>query len=108
MHGGSETASHASPSAPFAFVQFEFGFPLGPDDGRYLRRTGEDRTPERVIVLSTLGASPRRLLGRGRRKPAVLEGATEAAAVPTARATLIQAEPLASAEEGERWLERLR
>jgi hypothetical protein len=61
-----------------------------------------------VIVLSTLGATPRRLLGRGRRKPAAIEEATEAAAVPTARATLIHAEPLASSDDGERWLERLR
>jgi hypothetical protein len=61
-----------------------------------------------VIVLSTLGATPRRLLGRGRRKPAPTEEATDAAPVPTARATLIHAEPLASADEGEAWLERLR
>ena len=61
-----------------------------------------------MIVLATLGATPRRLLGRGRRKPATIETATEAAAVPTTRATLIHAEPLESADDGERWLERLR
>jgi hypothetical protein len=61
-----------------------------------------------VIVLATLGAAQRRLLGRGRRRPAGLEEATEASAVPTARATLIHAQALASAEEGESWLERLR
>jgi hypothetical protein len=90
--------------APFPFVQFEFGFALGPDDGRYLRRSA-DGAPERVIVLATLGAPQRRLL-RGRRPTAVEQA--EAAPVPTARATLIHAEPLASADEGERWLERLR
>jgi hypothetical protein len=94
-----------SADAPFTFVQFEFGFPLGPDDGRYLRRAGKDAAPERVIVLSTLGARQRRLL-RGRRPAAVEE--VDAAAVPTSRATLIRAEPLPSADEGERWLERLR
>jgi hypothetical protein len=93
-------------AAPFQFVQFEFGFPLGPDDGRYLRRAGADRAPERVIVLSTLGASQRRLRRRG--KPAAVDGASEPSAVPTARATLIHAEPLVSEEEGSRWLERLR
>lgn len=93
--------------APFPFVQFEFGFPLGPDDGRYLRRAGEERSPERVIVLSTLGAPQRRLL-RGRRRPTAVEEQGGAAAVPTARATLIRAEPLASADEAEHWLDRLR
>ena len=93
--------------APFPFVQFEFGFPLGPDDGRYLRRAREGREPERVIVLSTLGAPQRRLLGRGR-KPAAIEGQEGAAAVPTARATLIRPEAFPSAEEGKRWLEGLR
>jgi hypothetical protein len=92
--------------ASFPFVQFEFGFPLGPDDGRYLRRSGEGRTPEWVIVLSTLGASQRRLLGRGGRKPSPVDGAEGANAVPTARATLIRAEPLASDPEG--WLDKLR
>jgi hypothetical protein len=93
-----------SADAAFPFVQFEFGFALGPDDGRYLRRSA-DGAPERVIVLATLGAPQRRLL-RGK-KPKAVEQA-EAAPVPTARATLIQAEPLASSDEGERWLERLR
>jgi hypothetical protein len=94
-----------SADAPFPFVQFEFGFPLGPDDGRYLRRAGKDGEPERVIVLSTHGAPQRRLL-RGRRPTAVEE--VDPAAVPTSRATLIRPDPLPSADEGERWLERLR
>ncbi len=92
--------------SPFPFVQFEFGFPLGPDDGRYLRRTGEDRTPERVIVLGTLGAAQRRFMRRG--KPVAVDGASEPAALPVARATLIRAEPLPSADDGARWLSRLR
>jgi hypothetical protein len=59
-----------------------------------------------VIVLGTLGAAQRRFMRRG--KPTAVSGASEAAAVPVARATLIHAEPLASAEDGERWLSRLR
>jgi hypothetical protein len=62
--------------------------------------------PSRVIVLSTLGASQRRLRRRG--KPAAVDGASEPSDVPTARATLIHAEPLASEEEGSGWLEGLR
>jgi hypothetical protein len=92
--------------APFPFVQFEFAFPLGPDDGRYLRRTRQGGEPERVIVLGTLGAPQRRLL-RGK-KPAPVEAAAAASPVPTARATLIRPEAFGSAEEAERWLERLR
>src|SRR5437763_15250151 len=92
-------------SGPFPFVQFEFGFPLGPDDGRYLRRSGEERAPEWVIVLATMGAPPRKLCGRGGRKGAVVSSAEEAAAVPVTRATLIHAEAIQSPEE---WLERLR
>ena len=61
-----------------------------------------------MIVLSTVGAPERGLFGRGRRKGTAVDEATQGAAVPIARATLIHAEPLASAEEGERWLERLR
>jgi hypothetical protein len=59
-----------------------------------------------VIVLSTLGAAQRRLRRRG--KPTPVDGAEEPSAVPTARATLIHAEPFGSEEEGSRWLERLR
>jgi hypothetical protein len=97
---------------PFPFVQFEFGFALGPDDGRYLRRAHGDGesagAPERVIVLSTLGAPQRRLLRGGGRKPVALQEAEAASPVPTARATLIEPEPLPSLDEAERWLERLR
>jgi hypothetical protein len=61
-----------------------------------------------VIVLGTIGAPQRKLFGRGGRKGAVVSSAEEAAAVPVVRATLIHAEALPSAEEGERWLSRLR
>ena len=55
-----------------------------------------------------MGAPPRKLFGRGGRKGAVVSSAEETAAVPVTRATLIHAEALASADEGERWLSRLR
>jgi hypothetical protein len=106
--GRAPRSTPAISDSPFPFVQFEFGFPLGPDDGRYLRRAGEERTPERVIVLSTLGARQRRLLGRSSRKPTAVDGAEEASPVPVSRATLIRAEALPSADEAERWLEGLR
>jgi hypothetical protein len=61
-----------------------------------------------VIVLATLGAPQRRLLGRSRKPTAVSGDVSEAAAVPVARATLIRAEALPSAADGDAWLETLR
>jgi hypothetical protein len=89
----------------FAFVQLEFGFLLGPGDGRYLRRAAPEAEPEGVIVLRTLGAPERRRL-RGRRPRAVEEAEPEP--VPTARATLIRAEPFAAQAAAARWLDELR
>ena len=88
---------------PFAFVQFEFGFLLGPNDGRYLTRSGEDAPAERILVLSTLGAPQRRLLHRRRARPR--RRPAEPAPVPTSRVTVIDARGVASREEAERWLE---
>lgn len=93
--------------APFAFVQLEYAHPLGPADGRYLTRRGAGEPPQRVLVLRTLGAPQRRLLGRGRR-PSAVESAEDASPVPTARATVIRAEGLGSPAEAASWLERVR
>jgi hypothetical protein len=56
----------------FGFVQFELACPLGPADGRYLRRAPGGGEPELIVVLRTLGARERRLVG-GRRPQAVFE-----------------------------------
>jgi hypothetical protein len=61
-----------------------------------------------VIVLGTLGARERRLLGRKARKPVPVAEAEEAAPVPTSRATLIRAEALPSAGDAEAWLDGMR
>lgn len=90
----------------FGFVQFEFGFQLGPADGRYLLRSEPDAPPERVIVLSTVGAPKRRSLGGGRRAKAVEEAQPEP--VPTTRATLIRAEPFAAEADAAAWLAKLK
>lgn len=87
----------------FGFVQFELACPLGPADGRYLRRAPGGGEPEQIVVLRTLGARERRLVG-GRRPQAVWEAA-EPGAVPTVRATLIGVEPLADPDG---WLDSLR
>jgi hypothetical protein len=99
----------ASPGTPFTFVQFEYAHPLGPADGRYLRRPAAGEEPLWVIVLRTLGAPQRRLMGeRRRRKPAPVESAEQPKSVPIVRATLIRPTPLDSADAAVGWLARLR
>jgi hypothetical protein len=93
------------PGARFRFVQFEFAFPLGPSDGRYLTRTDPEADPERVMVLRTAGAAPRPLLGK--RRPRRSESG-EPAAVPVVRATIIETDPLESADDAKAWLDEIR
>ena len=75
---------------------------MGPHDGRYLRRASPDAEPEHVVVLRTLGAPQRRLLGRRRTKE-VSGGEVEP--VPTARATIVRANPFESSAEADDWLD---
>ncbi len=89
----------------FGFVQFEFGFLLGPGDGRFLVRPAPGRDPERVLVLSTLGAPERRRF-RDRKGKRVLEGQPEP--VPTNRATVIHARPFERPGEAAAWLAEVR
>ena len=74
-------------------MQLEFGFLLGPPDGRYLVRPAADALVESVLVLSTLGAPQRARLGA--RRPRAVASA-EPEPVPTARATIVSASPLSS------------
>jgi hypothetical protein len=88
----------------FPFVQFEFAFPLGPADGRYVTRAEAGGEAERVVVLKTIG-SPRR--SRLRRRSGRAEPGGDPNPVPTARATVIGLEPLVSDDEAARWLAAL-
>lgn len=97
----------AGPGARFAFVQFEFAFPLGPVDGRYLTRSEPDAEPERILVLRTTGAPQRPLLGRRRARRAEGDG-TEPEPVPVVRATVIRTEAFDDGEAAEAWLDGLR
>ena len=74
-------------------MQLEFGFLLGPPDGRYLVRPAADALVESVLVLSTLGAPQRARLGA--RRPRSISSA-EPEPVPTARATIVSPTPLPS------------
>ena len=93
------------PTAPFGFVQLEFGFLLGPPDGSYMVRSSPDGPLDAVLVLRTLGAPERRRL-RGRRARPVDEAEPEP--VPTSRATVVRPEPFGSREEAGAWLDGLR
>ena len=92
-------------TASFGFTQLEFGFLLGPADGRYLVRSELDGPLEAVLILTTLGAAERRRL-RGRRGKSVDE--LEAEPVPTARVSVVRPEPFGSREEAAGWLAELR
>ena len=89
----------------FGFAQLEFGFLLGPGDGRYMVRRDPSEQPETVLVLSTLGAPERRLL-RGRRGKTVEQALP--APVPTNRATVVRTEPFATPDHAEVWLAAVR
>lgn len=95
----------SSPPALFGFVQFEFGFLLGPGDGRYLIRPAPGTEPEWVLNLTTLGAAQRRRFRKRRGKQVT---AAEPAAVPTTRVTLIRTSGFPGEDEAQRWLAGLR
>lgn len=95
----------AGAGTPFPFVQFEFAFPLGPPEGRYLRRDPRSEAPERVIVLRMAGARPRGRL-RGRRPRPAQQG--ETAAVPIVSVTIIRPAPFEREHAAHEWLGRLR
>ena len=88
----------------FRFVQFEFGFLLGPSDGRFIVRENPEAEVEHILVLKTLGALERRLL-RGRKGNVVTEAEPEP--VPTSRATVIDPEAVDTAA-GAAWLASIR
>lgn len=95
------------PPKLFAFVQFEFAYPLGPADGRYVTRAEAGGEAERIVVLRTVGAARRPPVG-GRRRARKVEDGEGPAPVPIARATVIRADGLASEEEAQDWLDGMR
>jgi hypothetical protein len=77
---------------PHAFQQVEFGFPLGPGDGRFLIRAAPGGAPDHVLVLGSLVSTERarrrdraRALGGGRRAGHLGERDRETVARSTAR-----------------------
>jgi hypothetical protein len=90
------TPTRAS-SQTFAFAQLEFGFLLGPPDGRYLVRSSPEEL-DAILVLGTHGAPPRQRRARSTEQAAPEE-------VPTSRATVVRPSPL---PDPAAWLDELR
>ncbi len=107
------------PAQLFTFVQMEFPWALGPADGRYLLRKTDgldENEPQHVVVLGTVGAERRGLLGgrspvparvRTRRAGRAGRAGPEATRVPVARATVVDPIPLSTDDQARAWLRRL-
>lgn len=93
----------------FLFLQFEFPWELGLPDGRYVLRAPGESEPQHVLVLNTLGASPRALGGsvRGRRRrPAkAVEPLPGPSTVAIARATIVDPVSLSAERQAQAWLD---
>jgi hypothetical protein len=91
----------------FTFVQMELPWELGPPDGRYLLRKPDGLQagePQQVLVLGTVGAVRRGLLGgRARTRRARPQAGT----VPVTRATIIDAVALSAERQARAWLSGL-
>lgn len=97
------------PQRLFTFIQMELPWELGPADGRYLLRAphGPDEgEPQHVLVLSTIGAERRGLLG-GRSRVRARRADPEATPVPVARATVVDPVPLSADAQARTWLKQL-
>jgi hypothetical protein len=95
------------PKRLFTIVQMELPWELGPADGRYLLRksAGPDgNEPEHVVVLSTIGAERRGMLGKRSR---TRRADPEPASVPVARATVVDPVPLSLESQAATWLKQL-
>jgi hypothetical protein len=93
----------------FLFVQMEFPWELGPADGRYLLRSGADAEPERVVIVETVGATPRRGRLWARRRPPVEPGwaGLSSMTVPSTRTTVIDPVSVSAERQARAWLAQL-
>lgn len=87
----------------FRFVQFEFPWALGPDEGRFAIREQTGELPNQVLVLRTLGAPERRRM-RSRKRVREAEAQPAPEPVLTSRATLVDTAALSAAREAADWL----
>ncbi|MTD46895.1 hypothetical protein GKE82_22030 [Conexibacter sp. W3-3-2] len=90
-----------APLPHFKFVQLEFPWELGPEEGRYVVR-GHAGEVDQVVVLQTLGAPERRGLVRNRRARDV-PSEPPATPVPVSRVTVVGPKPFPSLDDAARW-----
>jgi len=100
------------PRQLFVFLQLEFPWVLGPADGRYLLRDGPDATPERVVVVESLGAGRAAapagwITGRTARRERDAEPEPDPVPVATTRVTVIDPVPLSAETQAKAWLGEL-
>ena len=92
----------------FLFVQFEFPWELGPPDGRYVLRVPGESEPQHVLVLNTLGASPRASRrARRLRSARAVAPLPQPSSVAIARATIVDPVPLSAERQAQAWLDGL-
>ncbi len=102
----------------FLFVQFEFPWPLGPPDGRYLMRSEVDDRPEHVIVLGTVSPTGQPAPRRADRPPGALRRlggsrqrtvapAPDPALLDTTRVTIVDPVSLSAERQAKAWLSDL-
>jgi hypothetical protein len=91
----------ALPPSLYRFVQLEFAWPLGPEDGRYvLRRHAGDEAHHVLVIRTWAPPAPR---GGRRRRTREVPSEPEAAARGICRATLVDADRVDDELAG-RWL----
>ncbi len=87
----------------FRFVQFEFAWPLGPDDGRYLLRDHAGEDAHHVLVFAAWPTIPQR---RSRRWGRETEPQNVPAETGLSRATLVET-TVVDDEQAKRWLDAM-
>jgi hypothetical protein len=95
------TPDDPSPGRFYRFVQFEYPWPLGPDDGRYLLRDHAGEEAHHVLVFE---AWPTKVARSGRRWGREPEPQSVPAETGLSRATLVETTVVSEAE-AQAWLE---
>lgn len=88
----------------YRFVQFEFAWPLGPDDGRYLLRDHAGEDAHHVLVFASWATVPQRRSRRWGREPPPQNIPAETG---LSRATLVET-TVVEEQEAQAWLEASR
>lgn len=92
----------------FPFLQLELPGELGLDEGRYLIRDSADEEAEGVLVVTMLGAPPKRTRWSYRRERPADAGAGDAEPLTITRLTVVRSRQRMHSAEAKRWLEEMK